>query len=100
MPHHCGSSSRKGFGSLSVSCVCSLLNVGLESSVHKLIKGMSLVNDFISRTITNVQMTDHFVSSHWLIIQNYGMVSFVVFHQWGCGWVFKLFVIDTCMTIL
>jgi len=81
MPHHCSSSSRKGFGSLSISCVGALLRVGLEPTVHRLIKGMSLVNEFISRTLTNVQLQDHYVSSPLMIIQNYDMVSFIVFHQ-------------------
>jgi hypothetical protein len=70
----CGSSCQKGFGSLSVSCVCALMRVVLESSVHRLIKGMSHVNEFIIRTITNLQMQDHYVSSHLSVIQNYGMV--------------------------
>jgi len=53
--------------------------------VKKLIKGVSLVIKFISRTITNVQMQDHYVSSHLSNIQNYGMVSFIVFHVDGCS---------------
>ena len=74
MPYLCGSSSQKGFDSLSISCVCAVLRVDLEPSVHKLIKGMSLVNEFINRTLTNVQMQDYYVSSHLSVIQNYGPI--------------------------
>jgi hypothetical protein len=49
--------------------------------MYKLFKGVSVMNEFISRTITDVQMLDHYVISHLSVIQNYGVVSFIVFHQ-------------------
>jgi hypothetical protein len=57
-----------------------------NASCINFIKPKSVLDDWMSTTMTDMQIMCHFIDSHPSIIQHHGMDSFSVFLCRGCEW--------------